>query len=294
MSMIGQDVILQVVVYGILNGSIYALISVGFTIIFGVMGIVNFAYGMLIVVSMYVSLFLYEYYKIDPFVSMIFTVPVFFALGMAMYKSAIQWILKTPHHIQMMATLGLMIFIENAMLFIFKGTPRGIITSYTSSMLPFLGDVKLNVPRFISTIVSLTVIIALFLFLKVTTFGKTIEATADNEEGAMLVGIETNKVFAVAFSLACVLEGIAGSCMISFSVVDPHTGFPLGLKAFMVVILAGLGSIPGAIAGGIIVGVIEALTSVFISASLGNAVLFLILALVLVFKPSGMFGRAKG
>lgn len=292
--MISQTVILQVIVYGVLNGSIYALISVGFTVIFGVMGIVNFAYGQLIVVSMYISLFLFEYYRIDPFVSMIFTIPLFFGIGIVTYKFTIQWILKTPHHIQMMATLGIMIFLENAMLFIFKGTPRGIITSYTSSMLPFLGDVKISVPRLFATIVSLTVIIAFFLFLKATTFGKTIEATADNEEGAMVVGIETNKVFAVAFSLACVLEAIAGSSIIAFSVVDPHTGFPFGLKAFMVVILAGLGSILGAIAGGIIFGVIEALSSVFISASLGNAVLFLILSVVLVFKPSGLFGRARG
>lgn len=294
MEMISQRVILQVIVYGLLNGSIYGLISIGFTMIFGVMGIVNFAYGQLTVVSMYITLLLYNYYKIDPFVSMIFTIPLFFIIGMVTYKSVIQWTLKTPHHIQMVATLGLMIFIENILLFIFKGTPRGIITSYTTSMLPFFGDVKINVPRFIATIVSVIVIISLFLFLKKTIFGKTIEATADNEEGAMLVGIETNAVFAVAFSIACVLEGIAGSSIMAFSVVDPYTGFPLVLKALMVVILAGMGSVPGAVVGGLIVGVIEALTSVFVSASLGTGILFLILALVLIFKPSGLFGTAKG
>lgn len=292
--MISQTVILQTVIYGLLNGSIYALISIGFTMIFGVMGLVNFAYGQLTVVSMYVTFFLYTYYKIDPFVSILFTMPLFFIIGSVIYKSLIKWMLKTPHYIQMTATLGLMIFLENFMLFTFKGTPRGLITSYSSSMLPFIGDVKINVPRFIATIISVVVILSLFLFLKKTTFGKTIGATADNEEGAMLVGIETNTVFRTAFSLACVLEAIAGSSIVTFSVVEPYAGFPLVIKAFMVVILAGLGSIPGAIVGGLIVGVIEALSSVFVSGSYGTGIIFLILAFILIFKPSGMFGSSTG
>jgi len=167
------------------------------------------------------------------------------------------------------------------------------MTPYTTRMLPLWGEIRLNYPRFITTIVSLVVIVSLFLFLKKTTFGKKIEATADNEEGAMLVGIETSTVFRIAFAIACVLEAIAGSSITAFSVVDPYTGFTLVTKAWMVVVLSGLGSIPGAIVGGLIVGVIEALSSVFISASLGTGVLFLILALVLIFKPSGMFGRVK-
>ena len=293
MEMISQTVILQAIVYGLLNGSIYALIAIGFTMIFGVMGIINFAYGQLTVVSMYITLFLYNYYKIDPFVSMAITIPIFFIIGIVIYQSVIQWMLKTPHHIQMTATLGVMIFLESIMLFIFTGTPRGIITSYTTKMLPLWGEVKLNFPRFVATIVSVVVIISLFLFLKKTIFGKTIGATADNQEGAMLVGIETDTVFKIAFGIACVLEAIAGSSITAFSVVDPYTGFVLVTKAWMIVVLSGMGSIPGAIVGGLIVGMIEALSSVFISASLGTGVLFLILALVLIFKPSGMFGTAK-
>jgi branched-chain amino acid transport system permease protein len=291
MEMISQTVILQTIVYGLLNGSIYALVSVGFTMVFGVMGIVNFAYGQLAVISMYITFFLYSYFKIDPFVSMVITIPFFFMLGIGMYKVFIQWLLKTPHHIQMIATVGVMIFLENLMLFNFKATPRGINVSYATSMLPLWGEVKLNLPRLIATGVTFIVIILLFLFLKRTILGKTIEATADNEEGAMLVGIETNTVFMVAFALACVLEAIGGASIMAFSVVDPYTGFSLVIKAFMVVVLAGLGSIPGAIVGGLIVGVIEALSSVFISASLGTGVLFFVLALTLIFKPAGLFGR---
>jgi branched-chain amino acid transport system permease protein len=293
MQMISQTVVLQAIVYGLLNGSIYALIAIGFTMIFGVMGIVNFAYGQLTVVSMYITLLLYNYFKIDPFISMVVTMPLFFIIGIAVYKSLIQWTIKTPHHIQMIATVGFMIFLESIMLFIFKGTPRGIVTSYATTMLPFWGDVKLNFPRLIATGVTVVVIITLFLFLKRTVLGKTIKATADNEEGAMLVGIETNTVFMVAFALACVLEAIAGSSIMAFSVVDPYTGFILVTKAFMVVVVTGLGSIPGAIVGGLLVGVIEALSAVFISASLGTGVLFLILVLVLVFKPAGFFGKTE-
>jgi branched-chain amino acid transport system permease protein len=290
MSMISLEVVLQSLVYGLLNGSIYALISVGFTMTFGIMRLVNFAYGGLTVISMYMAFLLYTYYKIDPFVSMAFTIPLFFVIGIVIYKFVIQWMLKTPHHIQMMATLGMMIFLENLMLFIFKATPRTITTLYTTSMLPFWGDIRINVPRFIGTIISIIVIISLFLFLKKTLLGKEIRATADDEEGALLVGIETNNLFMIAFAIACVLEAIAGSSIMAFFVVDPFAGFTIMLKAFMIVVLVGLGSIPGAIVGGLIVGVIEALSAVFISSSLGPAVLFLILALVLIFKPSGIFG----
>lgn len=293
MSMISEIVIFQAIVYGLLNGSIYALISIGFTMIFGVMGIINFGYGQLTVISMYITLILYNTFKIDPFVSMVITIPVFFAIGIMIYKSIIQWMLKTPHYIQMMATLGLMIFLEHLMLFLFTGTPRGILTSYTTRMLPFWGEVKVSYPRFVATLISFVVILSLFLFLKKTRFGKMIGATADNEEGAMLVGIETQTVFKIAFAIACVLEAIAGSSITAFSVIDPYTGFTLVTKAWMVVILSGLGSIPGAIVGGLVVGMIEALTSVFISASLGTGVLFLILALVLIYKPSGMFGKVR-
>ena len=160
-------------------------------------------------------------------------------------------------------------------------------------MLPLWGDIKINFPRLIATIISITVISSLFLFLKKTTLGKKIEATADNQEGAMLVGIETNTVFMIAFAIACVLEAIAGSSIMAFSIVDPYYGFSLVIKAFMVVVIAGLGSIPGAIAGGIIVGIIEAMASIFISASLGTGILFLILACVLIFQPSGIFGTTK-
>jgi branched-chain amino acid transport system permease protein len=293
MGIIDSTVIFQSIVYGILNGSIYALIAIGFTMIFGVMGIINFAYGQLTVLSMYISLFLYVYLKIDPFISIIFTIPFCFLVGICIYKSLIQWMLKTPHHIQMMATLGLMILFENVMLLVFKGVPRGIVTSYTTSMLPLYGEIKINFPRLIAAFIALFVIVSLFIFLKKTFFGKQISATADNEEGAKLVGIRTNRVFMIAFAIASVLEGIAGSSTVAFSIVDPYTGFVLVVKAWMVVILAGLGSIPGAIVGGLIVGVIEALSAVFISSSMGTGILFMILILVLLFKPSGVFGTVE-
>jgi branched-chain amino acid transport system permease protein len=221
---------------------------------------------------------------------MLFTIPFSFMMGILIYKCVIRWMLKTPHHIQMIATVGMMIVLENIMLFIFKPTPQTVITSYTTSMLPFWGDLRINVPRFIATIITVIVIIALFLFLEKTILGKKIRVTADDEEGAMLVGIETDRVFMTAFAIASVLEGIAGSSITAFSVIDPFAGFGLLMKAFMVVVLTGLGNIPGAIVGGLIVGIIEALSAVFISSSLGLGVLFLILALVLIFKPSGIFG----
>ena len=202
--------------------------------------------------------------------------------------------LKTPHHIQMMATLGVMIFLESIMLFLFTGTPRGIMTSYTTKMLPLWGEIRLNYPpvchddRF-----GRRHRLPLSLSQKRQPSEKRSGRPPITRKGPCFVGIETSTVFKIAFAMACVLEAIAGSSITAFSVVDPYTGFTLVTKAWMVVVLSGLGSIPGAIVGGLIVGVIEALSSVFISASLGTGVLFLILAVVLIFKPSGMFGRVR-
>jgi branched-chain amino acid transport system permease protein len=294
MGMISSTVIFQAIVYGLLNGSIYALISFGFTMLFGVMRIVYFAYGQLIVLSMYITVFLYTHLNIDPFVSTMVTAPLFFIIGILLYKFVIRRTIEIPHHMQMIATLGMMIVFESLMLFIFGGTPQGINIPYAASMLPLWRDVKINLPRFIGMLISLFLIITLFLLLKRSLFGKKFQATADNQEGAMLVGIKTNAVFMYAFAVACALEAIAGSSIIAFSVVDPYTGFPLIIKALLVVVVAGPGSIPGAVVGGLIVGIIEALSSVFLSASLGTGVLFFILAFILIFKPSGFFGRVEG
>jgi branched-chain amino acid transport system permease protein len=290
--MISETVILQALVYGLLNGTIYALIAIGFTMTLGVMKIVNFAYGQLTVFSMYITYLLVEYYKVDPFVCIVFTIPLFFIIGILIYKSIIRRMLKCTYYIQIMVSVGIMIFFESIMLLMFTGTAKTILTSYSGSMLALSGDVKVNIPRLMAAVISIIVIGVLFVFLKKTVHGKKIESTAEDEEGAMLVGIETQRVFMTAFAIACVLEGIAGSAIMTFSVVDPNTGFTLGTKAFMIIVLAGAGSIPGAIVAGLIIGIVEALVSVFISASIGTGVLFLILMLVLILRPSGIFGTA--
>lgn len=289
--MITATVILQALVNGLLNGSIYSLFAIGFLMTFGVMEIVNFSYGQMAILSMFITFFLFTYLKIDPFISIFVTIALFFIFGTVIYKTAIQWIIKIPYQMQMIATLGLVIFSENLMLLIFTATPRGIRTSYATVMLPLWGDVKVSLSRGIAAGISFIALISLFLFLNRTTFGKCIRATAANKEGALLVGIKTTKVFMIAFSLACVLEAIVGSSIMSFSIVDPHSGFRIFMKAWVVVALAGLSSIPGAIVGGLILGIMEALSPVFISASLGSGVIFLIVVLVLIFKPAGIFGK---
>jgi branched-chain amino acid transport system permease protein len=289
--MITGTVILQALVYGLLNGSIYGLFAIGFLLTFGVMEIVNFSYGQMAILSMFVTFFLFAYLKIDPFISIFVTIPLFFIFGTVIYKTAIQWIIKIPFQMQMMATLGLVIFMEHLMLLSFTATPRGISTSYAAATFPLWGDVKVSLLRAIPAGICYIVLISLFLFLNRTTFGKCIRATAADKEGALLVGIKTRKVFMIAFSLACVLESIVGSSIMAFSVVDPYSGFRIFMKAWVVVALAGLSSIPGAIVGGLILGIMEALSSVFISASLGSGIIFLIVILVLIFKPAGIFGK---
>ncbi len=290
--MLGLDVIVQALLSGFFMGSVYALIAIGFTLVFGVTDIVNFAHGHLVMAAMFATYLLFNVGGIDPYLSLVLVLPLFFGIGVILYLLVIQRIVEAPHSAHMMVTLGLLIFFENLANLFFGGDLRGITTGYTTSSLS-LGPIAVPLARAGAAGVSLAAVGLLALFLRRTSLGKAIRAAANNREGAALVGVDVGRVYLVSFSLGTVAAALAGVVIMPFSLVSPFVGDEFILKAFVIAILGGLGSVAGALAGGLLIGFVEALSTVYISASLGNAIVFAILIAVLLYRPWGIFGQAR-
>jgi branched-chain amino acid transport system permease protein len=283
-------VTINAVINGLLYGSIWGIIALGFTLVFGVMDFVNFAQGFFVIVPAFFSYFLFVSWGIDPFLSLLLIIPLSFFLGVLVYRYIGARLLDEPHSAHIIVTLGLCFFIENFLLLLAGGDLRNAVTSYTSETYRS-GWVILSYPRFWATLVSWACVLLLFLFLKYTDLGKSMRAAADNREGARIVGIHVERVYLIAFGLSVLVAGIAGAVIIPFYLISPFTGMDFLGKAFAAVIIGGLGSVPGAMIGGLIIGVVESIAGVYFKASLGNAVTFFIMILVLIFKPNGLLGE---
>jgi branched-chain amino acid transport system permease protein len=273
-------------------GSVYALIAIGFTLVFGVTDIVNFAHGHIVMLAMFVTYVLFKAGSVDPYASLLVVLPLFFGIGALLYVVVIKRIVEAPHSAHMMVTLGLLIFLENLANLIFGGDLRGITTGYTTSSV-IVGSVSIPLARAGAAAVSLGAVVLLALFLRRTSLGKAIRASANNREGAALVGIDVPRVYLISFSLGTAAAALAGAVIVPFSLVSPFVGHEFILKAFVIAVLGGLGSVAGALAGGLLIGFVEALSSLYISASLGNAIVFAILIGVLLYRPWGIFGQAR-
>jgi branched-chain amino acid transport system permease protein len=290
--MIDLDVLAQVVLSGLFMGSVYALIAIGFTLVFGVTDIVNFAHGHLVMAAMFVTYLLFKVARIDPYLSLAVVLPAFFGLGLLIYQIVIRRIVEAPHSAHMMVTLGLLLFLENLANLFFGGDLRGITTSYTTSSW-ILGPIAVPLARAGAAAVSLGAVVVLTLFLQRTSLGKAIRAASNNREGASLVGIDVPRVYRLSFALGTVAAALAGAVIVPFSLVSPFVGDEFMLKAFVIAVVGGLGSVAGALAGGLLIGLVEAVTSLYISASLGNAIVFAILIAVLLYRPWGLLGHAR-
>ena len=290
--MIGLDVILQAGLSGLFMGSVYALIAIGFTLVFGVTNIVNFAHGNFVMTAMFVTYLLFKTAHVDPYLGLVVVLPLFFGFGALVYALVIRRIVDAPHSAHMMVTLGLLIFLENLANLFFGGDLRGITTSYTTSSL-VVGEVSVPIARLGAAAVSLAAVVVLALVLHRTSLGKAIRAAANNPEGAALVGIDVGRVYRIAFSLGTAAAALAGAVVMPFSLVSPFVGGEFILKAFVIAVLGGLGSVAGALIGGLLIGLVEALSSLYISASLGNAIVFAILIAVLLYRPWGILGQAR-
>jgi branched-chain amino acid transport system permease protein len=280
----------QLVVNGILLGGVYALISIGLTLIFGMIEIVNFAHGEFLMLSMYAAYWLFQLWGVDPYISLIVVVPLFFVLGVVMQRAIIQPILDAPPINQVFATVGVSMVLQNTAQVLWKADFRTVETHYRS--LTFnVKDLMISFPRVVAFAVSVIIIVLLFLYLGKTYTGKAIRAVSQQRKAAMLVGIDVRRTYRIAFGIGLACVGAAGAVLIPIFYTFPTVGSYFVLVAFVVVVLGGYNSLGGALAGGLIIGVVDTLSGYFLSPHLKEAVYFVIFILLLVFRPTGLFGR---
>jgi branched-chain amino acid transport system permease protein len=282
--------VIQLVINGLLLGGIYALISIGLTLIFGVLEIINFAHGEFLMLAMYASYWLFQLLGVDPYLSLLIVVPAFFLIGIGVQRIIIQPIIHAPPLNQIFATVGLSIVLQNAALFFWKADYRTVRTAYSTMCLK-TGGLMISFPRLVAFMLALTLIAALLIYLKKTYTGKAIRALAQERRAAMLMGINIYRTYQIAFGIGIACVGAAGAMLIPIYYAFPTVGALFVLIAFVVVILGGYNSLIGALIGGLIIGLVEAFSGFFLSPHLKEAVYFVIFILILLIRPTGLFGR---
>jgi branched-chain amino acid transport system permease protein len=285
--------ILQSLMHGILTGGVYALVALGLTLIFGVMNIINFAHGSLMMLAMYASFWTYSLLHWDPYATLLVSLPLLFVLGAIVQRLLIQPVLGAPEHNQLLLTLGISLFIENAALAAFSADPRSMNTPYLNVNYTF-GEITVKQVHLFAFAGALAIGGLVTLLLASTDLGKAIRAASQEREGAQLVGIDLKRVYWIAFGLGSACVAAAGTLIVPFFPVEPHVGGLFVLTAFVVVVLGGMGSVAGALAGGLIVGVSEAVGAMLLPGSLKQLVTFVLFVAILLVRPTGLFGRRTG
>lgn len=284
-----MDQLLNVLVFGILLGGIYGLVSIGLNLIFGVVRIVNFAQGELVMFGMYGSYYAYTFWGINPYLSVLFVAPLVGLLGMAIQRLVIQPLRDEPN-MQIFATFGLLMLFQNIMLAVSRGEAVSIGGQVGAAVLT-VGDLKISVVRLVTFIATTLITIGLHFFLSRTMAGKSIRAVTQDKRAARVMGINVERTFLITFGLGAALAGMAGALLTPIYSITPAVGSNFILAAFAVVVLGGLGSVWGAYIGGLIVGIVEAFAGYYIDPALKNAIWFIIFLVVLILRPSGLFGQ---
>lgn len=280
---------LQALITGILMAGIYGLVAIGLTLIFGVVRIVNFAQGEFVMLGMYATYWLWNLWGVDPYLSLLITMPVLFCFGILVQRFLLQPILHAPDLAQIFMTVGLSVALMNAALLFFTADFRSVKIVYAEWAWR-VGGVTIPLTRLFAFLGAMLLAGLLTLFLTKTDMGKALRAVAQDREVSMLLGINPTRMYLIAVGLGAALAGAAGGLIVPFFYVFPTAGVTFGLIAFVVVILGTLGSIEGAMLAALIVGVAESLGILFAGADLGLVVVFAILVAVLVFRPSGLMG----
>jgi branched-chain amino acid transport system permease protein len=284
-----KGLLLQAVVSGLLLGGVYGLVASGLTLIFGVLRIINFAHGAVMMLGMYASYWLWVWVGVDPYASVLLTAPLFFAIGMGIERLVIEPNRAAAEHNQLLLTLGLALFLENLALLLWQGDFRTLRVPYANASF-VIGEALVEVSRLVAAGGAVLIAVALFVFLRRTDVGKAIRALSEEREGAMLVGIDVARIRAVAFGIGSACVAVAGALITPFFYIAPDVGESFNIMAFVVVVLGGMGNFIGALLGGLIVGLAESLGAALLPGSLKQLVVFVIFVLVLLFRPEGLFG----
>ena len=288
--MLSSGILVAAVVNGLLTGALYALVALGLTLIYGVLHIINFAHGALLTAAMFAAFFAHRLLGLDPYVAALGLTPLFFALGYCLQRFVIGPSAHGEDRNILLVTLALAVVIENALLYAFGGDTRTLNLAYAFDVVD-IGIAFLALPRVIGFAVVLAVALALWLILALTDTGKAIRAVAKEKLGAELSGIDVAHVYAVTFGLGTACLAIAACLLIPTYYVNPHIGNAFVLVAFTIVVLGGMGSVTGALIGGLFVGVVESLCGLYLGESLGQIGIFVMFILVLLLRPAGLFGE---
>ena len=287
----------QLLISGILLGGIYSLASIGLTLIFGVMKIVNFAHGEFLMVAMYVTFWLFHYFSLDPYLSLFAVIPLLLIVGIVTYHFFIRKTIGAPILTQIFVTLGLSTVIQNLALLFWSADFRSVSLSYASTPIVFgpypslgMGEILVNPPRLIAFALAISLSFVFYLFLKFSYTGKVIRATSQDRSAALLMGINIDKFYKLTFAIGILLVGIGGALMMPIYTVHPFVGFEFVLVIFVIVVLGGMGSIIGAMIGGIFIGIVEIFSSFLIGPESKQAIYFLVFIAVLAIRPTGLFG----
>jgi branched-chain amino acid transport system permease protein len=282
-------ILIPAVLNGLMTGAVYALIALGLTLIYGVLHIINFAHGALLTAAMFAALFAHLLLGLDPYLAAIGLTPTFFILGYALQRFVIGPAAHGEDRNILLVTLGLAIVIENALLYLFRADTRTINLPYAFDVIE-IGPAFLAVSRVVAFIAVVAVALILWLIMRLTDTGKAIRAVAKEKLGAELAGIDVAHIYAVTFGLGTACLAIAACLLIPNYYVNPHVGNAFVLVAFTIVVLGGMGSVAGALLGGLFIGVVESLCGLYLGESLGQIGIFGIFILVLLLRPSGLFG----
>ncbi|MDR1315752.1 MAG: branched-chain amino acid ABC transporter permease [Spirochaetales bacterium] len=283
--------IIQALINGILFGAVYAMVGIGFSLVWGVMGIVNLAHGSFIMIGAYISFTLFAAYNLDPFVSIPFVMIILFVLAYFIQRFLINRVVRGPSFITLTFTFGLQILIANICLLVWKADYRSVKLSYSSAQLVESGVITVPLVRFGIFAAAILLTVLFYVFMRKTRTGIAINATALNYEGARTVGVDVGNIYAVTFAVSAALAGAAGALMLPITSMNPFFGGDIINKAFVISVLGGLGSTVGALVGGMALSLAETLGTVFLPSSAQELIGFAFFVVVLVFRPQGLLGK---
>ena len=281
---------LQATVYGLLQGGLFALVAVGFSLVWGVMNVINLAHGAFVVVGAYVAWKLNVLTGVDPFLGMLASAAVLFVAGYLIQRLVINLIVNAPIWMTLLLTFGLSLLVVNGLVIVFSGDFRSIRTSYAINGFA-LGDVRVPYGRLFAFLLAVALTLLLAGFMARTRTGLAIKATGMDRATARLMGIPVRHTYALTFGIAAALAGAAGAMIATVGTFSPASAGGFTLQSFVIAVLGGLGNMWGALAGGILLGLVEAWAGQYVSGSLVNAIAFGVLVVVLVVRPAGLLGR---
>jgi branched-chain amino acid transport system permease protein len=282
--------IIQIIISGIIMGLIYGLVATGLTLTWGVLDIINFTHGEYLMISMYVSFWLYSLMNLDPLLSLPIVIIVMFIIGYLTYSIVVKNVINAPALSALLATFGLSLVFRNMAQFLWTPNARFITNSVLSGKKISIGSIIIGYPQLAAAIGSIVVIYAIYYFIEKTKVGKSIQATALDKNTAKLMGINTERVYGLTFAISGAAAGIAGGLLSTFYPVYPESGILYALIGFVIVALGGFGNIKGALYGGLIIGLSEAVGGYYLGTQFKYAIIFLIYLIVIQIKPKGLFG----